>query len=321
MKLNKLLLTIIALLALALVACGEKEDSNVINVAIVQIIDNSAFTEMREGFIDQMRANGYSEKDMVFHIKDAQGDATVLNSIAQEVVNGDYDVLVAIATPAAQALVNLESEKPVFFISIMNPIGARLTSSLTKPDKNSTGSSNEVPHSKIFELSKNLTPEVKSYGLLYSPNEVNAVTVINEAKKYLNANNIPYQEAIIASAGEAQQAALSLADSVDAIFVPVDSIVQSAMASIAEVAIEAKLPLYSCSLTNIMSGAFATLATADSVLGSSVADMVTEYLNGALVADMPVAIVPATELFINADTAESINVSIPEELNATLIKK
>ncbi len=320
MKSLKILpLMLIALLGL--VACGEKQENNadVKNVAIVQIIDNSAFAEMREGFINQMRANGYTEDKMKFHYKDAQGDASVLNTIAQEVTSGNYDFLVAIATPAAQALVNMESEKPTFFISIMDPLGSRIITDLQNPDKNSTGTSNEIPHTKIFELAKQLTPEVASYGLIYCPNEVNALSVIKAAKIYLDANNIPYKEAVVPTAGEAQQAAQSLIGSVDAIFVPVDSVLQSVMPSVAEVAVEAKKPLYGCSVTNVISGAFATLATEDSVLGAEAANMATKYLNGTAITDIPVEVVPATKLVINKKTADAIGIEIPADQGIILV--
>ncbi len=319
MKKCKIILSMLIAL-LGLVACGEKQDNTEVkNVAIVQIIDNTAFTDMRNGFIAYMRANGYDENKMLFHYKDAQGDATVLNTIAQEVTSGNYDFLVAIATPAAQALVNMDSSIPTFFISIMDPLGARIISDMQKPDKNATGTSNEIPHVKIFELADKLTPEVQSYGLIYCPNEVNAVKTIEATKEYLNSRNIPFKEAVITNPGEAQQAAQSLVSDVDAIFVPVDSVLQSAMPAVAEVAKEAQKPLYCSSVANIMSGAFATVATADTVLGEQAAHMAIQYLNGTKISDIPVEIVPATQFVVNKTTADTLGIEIPSDQGIILV--
>ena len=86
------------------------------NVAIVQLVDNGAFTEMREAFIQQMRDLGYTEDEMTFDVLNAQGDTSTLNSICADLNNQDYDLIVPIVTPATQAVVNAEPAAPVVFI-------------------------------------------------------------------------------------------------------------------------------------------------------------------------------------------------------------
>ncbi len=322
MKITKIIFPLFILLALSLTACGDdnKTDKQTKKVAIVQMVDNTSFEEIRKGFITQLRAHGYDESEMTFYIKDAQGDASVLNTIAQEVTSGEYDVVAAIATQAAQALVNMDSNLPTFFMCVIDPLGARLTTSLEKPDRNATGTSNHVPIIETFEMAKKITPDVKTFGLLYTPAEANAVSVINAVKEYFDATGIPYKEAIIANAAEAQQAAQSLVGSVDAIYVPVDATAQSAMPSIAEVVREAGIPLYCSSIANVVSGAFATLSTPEIVLGEVAADMVHNHLNGTAIVDIPMQVVPATEIVINEKTANSLGITIPKELGAKLIK-
>ncbi len=322
MKRKHVLLMALGILCLTfLSACNESNTTSekTLKVAIVQMVDNSTFEEIRRGFIQQLRDLGYDESKMTFYLKDAQGDATVLNTIAQEVTSGDYDIIAAVATQAAQALVNMDSNQPTFFMCVIDPLGARLTNSLEKPDRNATGTSNHAPIIETFELAKKITPEIKTYGLLYTPAEANAVSVIKAVKEYFDANGIPYKEAIIANAAEAQQAALSLVGNVDAIYVPVDATAQSAMPSIAEVVREAGIPLYGSSVSNVLSGAFATLSTPEIVLGEVAADMVHSYLNGTAIEDIPMQVVPATTIVINQKTADAIGIAIPEELNATIV--
>ena len=121
-------------------------------VGIVQLVDNGAFTDMREGFTEELENKGYGKEKLTINYKNAQGDATNLNSICQEMADSKVDLIAAIATPAAQAMVNLDSGIPVVFISVSNPVGAGIITDMEKPDKNATGTSNAIPVNEIFDL-------------------------------------------------------------------------------------------------------------------------------------------------------------------------
>ncbi len=290
-----------------------------ISVGIVQFIENGAFTDMREGFINQMRSQGYDESKMTFDFKSAQGDATNLNSICQSMVDEGHDFIVAIATPSAQAMVNLDSDIPVFFISVSNPIGARIISDMQKPDKNATGASNAIPVKLIFDLAEQITPGLKSYGLLYTTSEINAVTTIEQVKEYLDSIGIDYKEAIVTNSAEVQQAAQSLVDSVDAVFIPNDSVIQSAMSLVGEVTRDAKIPTYCTSNVTVEAGGLATKAISDVRIGEIVADMAIEYINGKKIEDIPSQVVPATDIIINKTTADAIGVAIPTDIEGLIV--
>ncbi len=283
-----------------------------ISVGIVQFIENGAFTDMREGFINHMRAMGYDESEMVFDFKSAQGDSTNMNSICQSMVDAGHDLVVAIATPSAQAMVNLESDIPVFYISVSNPVAARIISDMEHPDKNATGTSNAIPVNLIFDLAEQITPGLTSYGLLYTTGEINAVSTIEQVKEYLTSIGIEYREAIVTNSAEVQQSAQSLVGSVDAFFIPNDSVIQSAMVLVGEVTREAGIPVYCTSNVTVEQGGLATIAISDVRIGEITADMAIEYLNGTPISEIPSQVVPATDIIINSTTAEAIGVAIPD---------
>ncbi len=316
MKISKILLPVFALIALNISACGEKEEAikeGANKVAILQLVENTAFEDMRIGFIERMTEAGYIEgSDISYHIKNAQGDSTNLNTICQELAGSDYDLILSIATPPTQAMVNIESDIPVFFAALDDPIGARVITDMNKPDKNATGTASAIPVSDIFELSNALSPQVKTFGLLYSTSEVNSVTTIGYAKEYLVEHNIPYIEAVAANSAEAQQTAQSLVGRVDALFVPADSVIQAAMGVVSEVAREAAIPIYACSAATVASGALATLAITDKDLGRATAELALAYLNGTPITNIPTVVVPAKDLVINKTTAEILGISLPE---------
>ncbi|MEA4891881.1 MAG: ABC transporter substrate-binding protein [Peptococcaceae bacterium] len=334
-KLTALLLTAVLLLSLA--GCGSDNAGNnsaspsggqsqspatgaggeapePLVAGVVQLADNGAFTDMRQGFISRMRELGYSEEQLKFEEKNAQGDMTNLNTICQELADEKVDFIVTIATPAAQAMVNLESGIPVFFISVSNPVGAGIITDMAKPDKLATGTSNAIPVEEIFNLADKLTPGLESFGILYNTGEVNAVTTAANAKAYLESQNIRVEEAVVTTSSEVQQAAQNLADNVEAIFVPNDSLVQSAMPQVAQVAKEAKIPVYGSSAVMVESGAFATISISDQEIGSMTADMTDRYLKGTAIEDIPAIVVSDFTTVINKATADAIGAQLSQEV-------
>lgn len=297
-----------------------QEGDGQLKVGIIQLIENGAFNDMREGFIQELRDQGYSEDRLVIDYKCAQGDTSNLQTIAQGMADGSYDLVATIATPATQAMVNLESDTPVIFVAVSAPVQAGVISDMEKPDKNATGTSNAIPVEDIFELGAQLTPEAETYGFLYCTSEVNSVNTIEDAKAYCDENGISYQEAVVTNSSEVQQAAQSLADEVDAIFIPNDSVIQSAMSLVTEVARSAKIPVYGSSATMVDSGAFATIAISDTQIGAQSADMAIQYFEGTPIEEIPAVVVPASSTVVNRTTMEALGLSVEEGDGITLVE-
>ena len=297
--------------------CSGESNDDVIKIGVIQMIENGAFNDMRQGFIDELEAKGYGEDKVEIIYKSAQGDATNLNTICQEMVTNDVDIVATIATPATQAMVNMESDIPVFYVAVSAPVQAGVISDMEKPDKNATGTSNAIPVSEIFALSDQLTPGCKTYGFLYNTGEVNAVNTVNDAKAYCDENGLSYVEAVVTNSSEVQQAAQTLAAQVDAIFVPNDSMIQSAMPNVAEVARDAKIPVYGSSAVMVSSGAFATIAVDDKEIGAMSADMAIEYLEGKAMEEIPSVVVPAKATVINQQTVDALGITLSDEVKAS----
>ena len=319
-------LTLFALslcLMLSLMGCGGAPSDSAagekLTVGVVQLIDNGAFEDMREGFMARLKELGYTEDKCEIYYKNAQGDAANLNAICQEMVDKDVDLIAAIATPAAQAAVNLQSDIPVVFISVSNPTGAGIITDMAHPDKNATGTSNAIPVSEMFKLADQLTPGCQTYGLLYTTGEINAVTTINDAKAYMDANGLKYVEKVVSNSSEVQQAAQSLVGSVDAIFCPNDSVVQAAMPQIAQIAREAKIPVYGSSAVMVNSGAFATISISDTESGAISADRADQILKGTPVSEVPAKVVDVFTTVINQNTADAIGASLSDNVKANAV--
>ncbi len=291
-------------------------------VGIIQMADNGAFTDMREGFIDRMRELGYSEDKMTFVYRNALGDMTTLVANCEAALDDGIDVAVTIATPPTQAFCNMDSGVPQFFISVSNPVGAGVISDMAHPDMNATGTSNAIPVEEMFKLADTLTPGCQVYGLLYCLSEINSVSTAQQAKAYMEANNLTYVEATVTNVSEVQKEVDRLLEQVDAIFVPNDSVIQTAMSVVADSAAEMGVPVYGSSAVMVESGAFATISIGDRQIGAITADMLHTYLQGAPIEEIPAVVVDEFTLVINLATADMLGVEIPAEVleNAVVIE-
>lgn len=313
-------IALIVLLCLGLfTGCAEQKDSNTKKVAIVQLIDNNAFKEMREAFIAKMRELGWTEDKMTFDIKNAQGDNSTLQSICAELKNADYDLIVPIVTPATQAVVNQNMDTPVIFISVTNPVGAGILSDMSAPDKNATGTSNIIPVDEIFKLAAKMTPQAKNIGILYCSGETNAKQTVEKAKTYLEQNGYTYKEVTVASTAEVQQAAMSLAPGVEAIYVPIDSTLQAAMEQVVSAATANNIPVYGSDPVMVQSGALASVSVSNTQLGQRSAEMADEILNGKAVSEIAAEALTDYQYVINQTTADALQITVPQDANIKTI--
>lgn len=320
MKQKLIALLLILAVAFTVCACSSGASSSVAKpdsarnykIAIVQLVDNSAFAEMIDAFKAKMNELGYTSENTAFDVKNAQGDMSTLNSICADLKNSDYDLIVPIVTPAAQAVVNAEINAPVVFISVTSPVGAGIMTSMETPDKNATGTSNIVPVDAIFSLAKKLTPNAANIGILYCPGEKNAVLTVEKAKAYLDKNGYSYTEVTVASSGDVQQAAQSLATKVDAIYVPIDSTVQSAMEQVTAAATENHIPVYGSDPVMVKSGALACVSVSNTQLGQQSAEMADKVLQGTAVADIPAVALTDYQYVVNSGTADALGITISE---------
>ncbi|MDR0434574.1 MAG: ABC transporter substrate-binding protein [Gracilibacteraceae bacterium] len=330
MKIGKKILTLVIAVFLAAVSfagCGGGQSqpggagagtetetpaaAAVYKIGVIQLAENGAFTDMREGFLNRLSELGYAEEQLEVDYKNAQGDVGTLNTICQEMARSDKNIVVTIATPAAQAYVSQESEIPLIFISVSDPVSAGIMSDLSAPDRNATGSSNLVPVDEIFQMAATLTPEVKDYGILYNTGEANAVSTVANAKAYLEANGYTFREATVTNSSEVQQAAEALAARAEAIYVPIDSMVQTAMPQVAQIAKDAGLPLYGSSPVMVRDGALATVSTDDTQVGAVAAELADRYFQGTPITEIPAVAISDFIFVINQTTADAIGVTIP----------
>lgn len=274
------------------------------NVAIVQQLDHASLDEIRTAIVAQLQAQA-EEKGIKVNIQEfnGQNDATVLNQIGAQVVGDGVDLIIPIATLAAQCMVTAAdgTDIPIVYAAISDPEAAGLTGL-----SNVTGTSDALNTAFILDMMLAANPDIKTVGLLYSNSEANSATPIAEAKAYLQEKQIDFVEKTGNTSGEIVEAAASMVGRVDAVFTPTDNAVMAAEVTVAETLNEAGIPHYTGADSFVAAGAFATCGVNYTELGTYTADMAMDILLGGAVPEFHV--MDGGIITVNTETAATLGI-------------
>lgn len=317
---TKILAAVSAACALTLTACssdssgtGSSDSASdaAYQVGISQLVQHPALDTATEGFKAAFEEAGI---EVEFDEQNANGEQATALTIAQTFAGADLDLTLAVATPAAQALAQNIQDKPVLFTAVTDAVSAELVESNEKPGGNLTGTSDMAPISEQIDLLKELVPDAKSVGIVYSSGEVNSQVQVDEFTEIAGGKDLQVKTQTVSSANEIQQAVEALGD-VDAIYVPTDNMVVAGIASLVGVAEQKQIPVIAAESGTVEGGAAATLGIDYFALGKQTGEMAIEILeNGGDPATMPVQTANEFTYVINEEAAEAQGITIPSEI-------
>ncbi|SIR54237.1 ABC transporter substrate-binding protein [Halanaerobium kushneri] len=303
-------LSFIFLFILTVFAAAEEYE-----IGISQFVEHPSLDLAREGFIDQLTDEGFIEgENLKVDLQNAQADFSTAQTIAQRFKQNSPDLVLAIATPSAQTAANVLKNIPVLITAVTDPVEAGVVNSMETPGANVTGTTDMNPVAKQLELIKEFLPEIKTIGILYNPGEVNSVVQVDLAKEKAKKMEVNIEEGTVSNSSEVSLAVSSLVGSVDAIYVPTDNIIVSAMPTVLQTAYNNQIPVFASENNSVKQGAIATLGIDYYQLGRQTGSMAARILNGSKPAEMPVESSEDLKLYINKKAAERINLDIPAEL-------
>ncbi|CCM77635.1 ABC transporter substrate-binding protein [Rhizobium mesoamericanum] len=305
---RSILLAVAATLALTLPAKAED-----VTVAVTAIVEHPALDAARKGVLDVLTAAGYKEgENLKFMFESAQGNPATAAQIARQFAGEGPNVIVPISTPSAQAVVSATRDIPVVFTAVSDPLGAQLVKSMDKPGGNVTGLSDMSPVAEHVALIKEILPNAKTIGYLYNSGEANSVSLLAVLKSEAEKAGLKVVESAATKSAEVQGAARALVGRADAIYVPTDNTIISALEGAVSVAEESKLPLFTADTDSVSRGAIAALGFNYYDVGKQTGEIVVRILKGENPGDIPVKVAAGSDLVVNNGAATRMGVTLPE---------
>ena len=292
-------------------------DSRKVTIGISQILEHPSLDAARDGFKKAVIEAGYVEGETVtFDQQNAQGEMTTATAIASKFKSDGVDLILAIATPTAQAAAQSVTDIPILFTAVTEPAEAGLVASWEAPGANVTGTSDLNPVAEQIALIKEIAPDAKEIGVIYSSGEVNSEVQVKLARTAAADLGMTLKEVTVSAAADVSQAADTLSG-VDAIYVPTDNTVVEGLESVIMVAETNKIPLIVGEGDSVERGGLATYGINYSDLGFQTGLMAVRILkDGADPATMGVETLSKIELVVNTAAAERMGVTLSPELLA-----
>ena len=292
------------------------KDKKSYKVGVIQLVQHPALDAANKGFIDGLKSKGFEEgKNVTFDQQNAQGDQSNLQTIAQRFVSNKDDLVCAIATPAAQTMANATKEIPIVGTAITDYKVAKLVKDNSKPGTNVTGTTDMNPVEAQIDLLVKIMPKAKTVGFIYNSSEVNSQLQIELAKKAAAARGLATVEATVSSVNDIQQAAQSLVGKVDALYIPTDNVMASAMPNLIKITDEAKIPVFCGEAGMLKAGGVATLGIDYYKLGFQTGEMAADILSGkAKPQDMAIQSQKTFTVSLNEEAIKKMGLTIPDDI-------
>ncbi|RMX08112.1 ABC transporter substrate-binding protein [Corticibacter populi] len=284
------------------------------SVAVTAIVEHPALDSVRDGIKEEIEASGFTGDKLKWQYQSAQGNPGTAAQIARKFIGDKPDVIVAIATPSAQAVVAATKEVPTVYSAVTDPVAAQLVKDWGPSGTNVTGVSDLLSLEQQVELIQQIVPGVKRIGMVYNPGEANSVVVVEALKKLLPTLGLELVESTAPRTVDITAAARNLVGKVDVIYSNTDNNVVSAYEALVKVANDTKTPLIASDTDSVKRGAIAALGIDYKDLGRQTGKIVVRILNGEKPGDIASERSTNLQLFLNPKAAQAQGVTLSEAL-------
>lgn len=313
---KKSALLLLCVLILSIPALGFAQPHR---ISVSQFVEHPALDAVLKGFQDYMREH---QIEVVYQVHNAQANMATAGQIGNQIMGEAPDLILSIATPSSQACAQALKKSPhmqktpLLFTAVTDPVKAGLVKDLQTPGANITGVSDMLPVDKHLAMVMTFLPRMKKLGFLYNAGEVNSKTLVPLFRAEGQKLGFELVEATISKTSEVYQAVKSLVGKVDAVFIPTDNTVVSALESAIKVCEENNLPLFNADVDSVKRGSIAAMGFDYYKHGYQTGALAERILKGADPAVTAVETQKELELHINLKAARNMGVSVPEALKA-----
>ena len=301
--------------AMAVPAMADEES---VTIGISQFAEHGSLDNCREGFLEGLKEAGYEEgKNLTIEYQNAQADTGNAATIADSFVNKKVDLICAIATPSAMSAYNsaMDADIPVIYTAVSDPSGAGLVNEDGTNVGNITGTSDKLPVTEQMALIRELMPDAKKIGILYTTSEANSVSTIQEYKDHAEEYGFEIVDTGINTIADVEMAAKDLASKVDCISNLTDNTVVSALQTVLAAANDAKIPVFGSEVEQVKNGCVAAVGIDYVALGKQTGEMAAKVLKGeATAAETPFEICEGGNVYVNTEAAGNIDFTISDDV-------
>lgn len=287
-------------------------------IALVNLQTHPILDAVQQGVLDELKKNSLVDGEGTrLVIRNANGDMQRVAAIASEVRSQNPDVVVAISTPIAQAIVQAY-DGFIVFGALTDPVGAGVLKTLDGANPNITGTTDALPYEEQLKLVRRIVPAAKRLGLLFSPGEAASQHALKEVKRVAPGLGFELIEGPVNSTNEVFPVAQNIADKVDVFLISTDNTVAAGIAGAVKVAIEQKIPLFACDSGSVEKGAIAAVSPGYYDIGIETGKLVVRVLAGDR--NIPVVSPKGGDIYINRKAAEQMGVDIPQDVMSEATK-
>lgn len=297
---------------------GSKSGDAEYTIGISQFAEHGSLDNCREGFIEGLKEEGIEEgENLKIEYKNAAADQGTAKQISDTFVSDKVDLICGIATPSAQAAFNsaMNSDIPVIYTAVTDPAEAKLVDDEGNPVGEITGTSDELPIKEQLEMIREILPDAKKVGILYTTSEANSVSALSTYKKLAGDYELEIVEKGVTQTADISLAAEELLGEVDCLTNLTDNTVVNSLATILDKANAQKIPVFGSEIEQVKLGCLAAEGLDYIKLGKQTGKMAAQVLKGEKKAsEIKYETISEPGLYVNTKAAENLGITIDESL-------
>ena len=301
---------------------GSGEDSYTIGIS--QFAEHGSLDNCREGFLQGLENEGIVEGEtLTVEYQNAAADMGTASQISDAFVSDKVDLICAIATPTAQSAYNaaMDSDIPVVYTAVTDPVAAELADEDGNPVGNVTGTSDELPIKEQLEMIRQMLPDAEKVGIMYTTSEANSISALETYKELAGDYGFEIVESGISTTADISLAADDLISQVDCITNLTDNTVVASLPTILEKANEKGIPVFGSEIEQVRIGCLAAEGLDYVALGEQIGEMAAKILKGeAEASEMPYETITEPGFYVNMKVAENLGITVPDELSQSAVE-
>lgn len=287
-------------------------------IGIGQFAQHGSLDNCREGFLAGLKEEGIEEgRNLTVKYDNANADTGTAGQIAANYVANNVDLICGIATPMAQSAYGAAKDAniPVIFTAVTDPIRAELAKEDGSPVGEITGTSDKLPVKQQLEMIRNVLPDAKKIGIMYTTSEVNSEAAIATYKELAAEYGFEIVEGAIATSTDIPMVADDILGKVDCMSNLTDNTVVSGLPVILSKAKEKKIPVFGSEVEQVKVGCLAAVGLDYFELGRKTGIMAAKVLKGENKAsEINYEILEEGNFYGNTEVAKQLGITIPSEL-------